>query len=446
MAMILRHMAKVALPPEQRLRVLGMYRYEGYGGQDTITYRYKDGIAYLPLNREKLAIVSKLLGEEIIDERSKGAPLDAPFIRQPEFSFRDYQVEPAEKLVEYIDRHQYGTFSAGCGTGKTVMCAYAGGMSGMKNLVLLDQTNLVTNWEEAYQLIWGKTPELLTPKIKHLPDVAIATFQMLHKNPELLHRIQSAYGHCNIDEAHTVKAKTFTEVMFRLSNFRRVATSATFYSKYLPTEVLVDICGGPVAVTMVDHRALKCLVRFIATEVRVSTSDPTAFTAKVLPALAGNDERNNRVVSIIGKCSALNRRIIVIAITQEQAEYLAQKLEGVCSTEVYVGSTSKKRDKELKDNFEAGRTRCVITCKKFNKGTDFPSADTIIFANPSNNKAAVEQLRGRIVRSAEVKPEPWVFDLVDSGSITWRWAANRHAWYRGLGDRFDKPDYVFLEA
>lgn len=447
MSIIIRNMAKVVLPEEHRLPILKMYSYQGYGDKDLITYSYdsKSGTALLPLNMDKLRVVAGLLGEELVNERSKGAPLKEPFTLQPGFSFRDYQQGPAQQLVEYLKKHQYGTFGASCGTGKTIMCAYAGGMSQMKNLILLDQGNLIENWETAYKMIWGKDLQQLTNSTTEFADVSVTTFQLLHRNPQLLQRIRSEYGHCNIDEAHTVKADTFKQVMFRLDNYQRLATSATFYDKYLPTEVLIDICGGPVAVTMVDEKALKCYVRFINTQVTVPDNTTDGFVRNSLPYLATNDARNGILIEIIRRCTLLKRKMIVVAITQAQAEYLTTKCREFCRIESYTGTSTQKYDRSLKERFEGGELDGVVSCLKFRKGTDFPSADTLIMARPYNNQAMTEQFRGRIVRAQEGKPEPWVFDLVDRGQKPWMWAGTRHQWHIDMGDRFDQPHYFFLD-
>ena len=442
---LLRHMARVVVPKEKLIQVLEMYSYMGFGDVEYSTYFYPGkGIVYLPPNTEKLRVIASLLNTTIIDQRSPGQDPSAPWIQQEGFSFRPYQQQPAQDLTRYLVDHKYGIFEAPCGSGKTVMAAFAGGMTGRRVLVLLDQKNLVENWVVAFEMIWGKTPQILNNETVNFHDAGIATFQMLNRNPELLGRISKAYGCLIIDEAHTVTAKTFQKVMSRMDNKYRLSTSATFYSKYLPRQVLEDICGASTSITMADSRAIPCQIEFLSTGVAISSNDPELFTRKSLPELAKNDTRNQIIIDRLNQLVAEKRKVLVIAVTMDQAKYLAREVKGRVA--VYIGASTMKQDSDLKQRFESGELDVVLSCLKFRKGTDFPSADTLLLTRPYNNEAVITQFRGRIVRTMKDKKEPLVIDLVDRGELSWRWARARYEWYRSLGDNFSQESPYFLDT
>lgn len=420
-----------------RRQILGMFAYPMSDGSSFFNYQYNSaaGIALLPPNMAKLKMVADLLGEEIFDNRSRGQPLSEPFQLQPEFQPRDYQEDPSQHLIDYIKEHYYGTLEAGCGTGKTVVMTYAAGHLNCKILILVDQSNLITGWTDAAQFIWGRKLQKITAKTTEFGDMCFSTFQLLAQNDQLLKRIRKEFGCCLIDECHTAKAATFKRVMFGLNNQYRIGCSATFFGKNLPQGVLHDIIA-PTCVTMVDPHALTPDVHFVDTGVPFLSNDPSVFGNKTLPALAMDERRNAVIYKLIKERAAAGRRILVIGIKNDQAKLLCALIErlGISAT-VYTGSTSVKRDLQVKNDFNSGKLQVVFTSKKLDKGTDLASADTLINAKPSNNEAVVRQQSGRIVRIWEGKPLPELYDLRDAGSLSETFARNRARWYRDLGYR-----------
>lgn len=433
------------MPDEFKADVFRMFTYFRKGNQTPVySYRYKGGVCYLPLNMPKLQLVANMLGVGIVDERGKNNEPARKFEINPSFQFRDYQVAPAQELLEYIQENKYGTFSAGCGTGKTCILTYVSFCLGEKTLIIVDQTNLMENWIEANKLICNRDVQIITSKTKEFDHVGITTFQLLHRNEDLLYRIKDIYGCCLIDECHGVTAKTFSKVMLQMDNKFRISTSATFFNKNLPQELLEDICGSKICVEMTDENALIPEIDFINTGVDTHSDNPDDWS-KTLAKLAENDKRNQIILDLIRSGVEAGRRILVVCITQDMARYLESKANEFCTARSYVGTTSRAKDAEIKNDFESGKLQVVLTCKKFNKGTDFVSIDMLINAHPNNNLTATQQLSGRVVRKLQGKPTPLIIDLVDRGSLTWRFARNRHSWYEKLGYAFKDRSYFFLD-
>lgn len=443
---VIRNMARVEVPDELKADILRMFTYYKRGQQEPVkSYKYRNGIAYLPLNLEKIKVVADMLGATIRDERGFRNVPPRQFQMNPGFEFRDYQVEPAASLLSYIQTNKYGTFSAPCGTGKTLMLTYVSGSLGEKTLILVDQSNLMDNWIESNKILWNRDTQIITSKTKELEHVGICTFQLLNKNEDLLYRVREEYGCLLIDEAHTVTAKTYMKVMSHMNNRYRVATSATFFNKNLPLELLVDSCGSPVCVEMVDENALIPKVTFVNTGIDIPSESPDDFTSKTLPFLSENDKRNQMILDIVRQGHLDGRHMIVICIKQDMANYLADKSQEFCNAVSYVGTTSRKKDKDIKDGVESGEIDVVYTCKKMDKGTDFAIADMLVNARPGNNKGTTQQISGRVVRKWNGKPIPEIIDLVDRGRLSWRFAANRHAWYAEFGYTFNEKSYFFLD-
>lgn len=429
MPIIIRNMAKAPLEEEHRDLVLSMYYYVNRDNQQVQNYIYKNGIAYLPLNPRKLEIVSRITGQELQDERSKGDPIQEPFTLLPSFTFREHQELPAYQLLEFAKNGGYGLLKAQCGAGKTVTMTWVAGMLGMKTLVLVDQGNLAGQWKQAFEnIVWGKRAAILSSSADLSADVVIATFQFLNRHPEIVAQMRDMFGTCLLDECHTNPAKTFKSVIFRLNNYVRLGTSATVMRKGYSSETITDIIGD-VAVEMKDDKALIPEIHFVTSGSKFCSDNPDDF-ATILSQLAEDEGRAEVVLGIIKQCLQENRKILVIGMRIEALKRMGDLIASFGKPRVYVGSTTLKQDQALRDDLASGKINVIITDKKAEKGLDLPELDTVILAKPMNNEATVQQIVGRILRSCEGKPVPVVYDIVDGGSLAQRFAKNRRKWYQ----------------
>lgn len=437
MTIQLRHLAKVSLPndPSVKALILNMYSYTTKNGDVYSNYIYKDNVAYLPPNLEKLKKVASLLDREIADQRSKGSPLGEPFVLSEEFKFRSYQEEPANELIRKVKDEGSCTLSAATGAGKTIVMTYAYGNIGRKTLVLLDQSNLIQNWQDAAKLIWNRDIQIIKAGTSSFGDVCLATFQLLARSPDLLKRMRTEFGTLVADEAHTAGADSFRYVLSQLDNKHRIACSASYFRKHLNTDILNDFLA-PVGVTMVNKNAVVPEVRWVDTKVKWVSNIPMDFGCYTLPALAINDERNALIFKIIQECAADKRVIAVVCITIAQAKMLNDlaNAAGISSIS-YTGTASVKKDREVKESIESGKIQVIHIVKKLDKGADIPSLDAMVLARPNNSLRDSIQVVGRLTRVKEGKRTPILYDLRDDveNSLAWTFAKNRKRYYKQLG-------------
>lgn len=425
---LLRNMARVEIPEEHKSEVLGLYVHESYSAT-IINYIYSNGVAYLPLNRTKLDYVAALIGAEIIDERSHGEPLTTPFTLNPGFKFRDHQGGPAMALLDFVEQHRYAVLQADCGTGKTVVNTWVAGHLQKKTLVLVDQSILASQWVEAFKLVWGKEAQIVDAGHRDtFADVCIVTFQYLHRNPDVLRRMQKIFGACIIDEFHISAASTYQVVLFKLDNFYRIGTTATLGKKGYSQETLTDLVAD-VSVTMVDNKALKADVEFLDTGVRFTSNNPDDYV-DILSDLASNTARNQFIIELIQSLANESRVILFVGARTESLRYLHSEVSKFYPSFLFTGTTKSAQEQAMKAGIEDGSIKIVFSEKKFEKGVDAPRLDTLILAKPMNNENTVVQLKGRIERPLEGKPQPLVIDLVDRGDLPIKWAQNRLKWYK----------------
>ena len=442
MPIVIRNMAKVELPDDKRLEVLGPYAHENRKGEVVFNYVYKGGVAFLPLNKRKLDYVSEILNEPVIDERSVGEAIDGSFVQAPTFKFRGHQEKPAPELLKFVLENQYAVLKAPCSCGKTVVMTWVAGMLNKKTLVLVDQGNLAGQWQEAFKMVWGHDATILDTKNDLSNKVVIATFQYLHRHPELVLKMKDMFGTCLVDEFHGSAAKTYRNVLFRLNNYYRIGTSATVMRKGYSEEILTDLIAD-VSVEMVDDKALVPEIRFIDTKCGFWSNNPDNFT-KTLTKLSENVDRNQLILNLIRSEVKQGRKVLFVGSRIESLKYLHSQLDG-CKSVCYIGSTTLAQDKALKTGLEDGSINVILADKKVEKGVDLPDLDVVIIARPMNNQATVTQIVGRVLRPVEGKPQPIVYDLVDHGSLAWTFARNRFWWYKRLKYKFDKPTYFFLD-
>ena len=434
MAIVLKNLAQVTLPEEHRREVLELFVHTNRDGVSIRNYKYKDGVAYLPLNMRKLAYVSKLLNEPIVDERTPGADLSAPFTLNPLFTFREHQEKPANDLVAHCLRNNYAVLSAPCSCGKTVVMAYAAGKLGRKVLVLVDMGSLQSQWAEAFEIVWNKKVQIIDRNSKEFADVCVATFQLLHLNPELVKAIKTHFGTLLLDEFHSTQSDTRREVLTKMNNQYRIGCTATLMKKGYSDEVLTDMVSD-VSVEMIDPKALKADVFFVDSGVKFYSNNSDDW-GKIQSKLGSSDARNAFVAGLVMDRVLWGRKVLLIGVTLESLGVIAKHLYKncpECKLRVYIGSTKLKEDQALRADLANGTINVIGTVKKADKGLDLPSLDCLILARPANNEAFVTQIAGRIVRPVDGKPTPEIYDVVDRGELAVRFAGNRRRWYRKLG-------------
>lgn len=436
MPIILKNLAQVYLPPEHRAEVLGMFFHEGRDGSSIKNYKYdsKNGYAYLPLNQRKLLYVSRLLGEAIEDDRSEGVVVSSPFVENPKFKFRDHQTIPAIELLGFTRGNNYSVLQAPCSCGKTVVMTWVAGNLGKKILILVDMGSLQSQWAEAFELVWGKKVQIIANSDTEFADVCVATFQMLHFNPDLVKVMRKEFGTLLLDEFHATSSSTRREILMQMNNKYRIGCTATPYKKGYSDEVLSDMVAD-VSVEMIDDKALKAEVYFEPTGTRFYSSNPDDW-GKIQSKLGKDERRNLMAAAIVAEQVKEGRKILVIGVTIDslkQIEAYLLKNCPECKLRVYIGSTTLKQDLALREDIANGTINTLLTVKKAEKGLDLPSLDCLVLSRPANNEALIVQLAGRIVRRLEGKPTPKIIDVVDRSELAVRFASNRRRWYKKLG-------------
>jgi superfamily II DNA or RNA helicase len=432
MSIILKNMAQVNIPEDLREQVLKMFIHFNKHAEHIRTYRYKDGVAYLPPSIAKLRLVASMLDTDIEDQRSEGGEVTSVFTQNPMFTFREHQIDAAQTLLNRVKKENYMVLKAGCGCGKTVVMTYVAGYLGKKILILVDMGSLQSQWQEAFKLVWNKNVQIIDRNTKVFGDVCIATFQLLHFNLDLTMALRKEFGCLLLDEFHSTASETRREVLMKMDNQYRIGCTATLMKKGFSDEVLTDMVSEAY-VEMVDHLELKPTVEFVESGVAFCSSSPDDW-GKIQSALGKDLRRNKFIADLVAQQVRNGRKVLLIGVTTDslkQVEFHLKRLPE-CKLIVYIGSTSLKQDLALKDKLASGAINVIMTVRKADKGIDLPTLDCMVLARPANNEAFIQQVVGRIVRAVPGKPNPILFDLVDGNSLAKGFARNRKKWYLKL--------------
>lgn len=450
---IIRNLARIPCRDKDEFyAILNQYRYTDSSTEELISlafYSIKNLTVYAPIaNKKKLFRILQEHGFSV----SREVP-DYPALNwniRPEFNLFPEQRPVSAAFVEYIKRNNFGVLSAPCGCGKTIMLTWcAAVLNTGPLLILVDQTNLLRQWQEAVYIVTGEElPDLSDldlekqdPSTAQMPPALIGTFQYAYRQRELLQQYRDSFGTIIVDEVHTIKARTYKAVRGIFNPRYVMGCSATYFLKSLPTEALIDL-AGPIGATMQIPQRAKPAVLMLTTDYRMG-SDPN-LTSQYLTQMSEDEGRNALIVEVVKIMYEQGRRILLIVPRKEQAGVLCAQLKELHNIEAlnYVGSSTVKRDAEVKRSVTAAEIRVVIASKKMDKGVDIPALDTLIQAYPVNNRTAVQQRTGRIERIFPDKHHPVVIDLCDRGAMATRWAANRYVIYTDMG--LDDP--MFAQA
>jgi superfamily II DNA or RNA helicase len=79
-----------------------------------------------------------------------------------------------------------------------------------------------------------------------------------------------------------------------------------------------------------------------------------------------------------------------------------------------VGSLVKKARKVVIERMRGGDVRVLFATRLADEGLDIPNLDALVLLTPSRDAARTTQRAGRTLRAVPGKPQPVIYDLVDS--------------------------------
>lgn len=369
---------------------------------------------------------------DIEDQREKGCPIRVSFTGE----LRVQQDLAAQRLLAY----DYGILSAATAFGKTVVCSYLIAERKVNTLILLESTELISQWEEElgrFLLIDEEPPEYQTKtgRVKKRSSVIgtlkggkdsltgivdIAMVGSLYKKGKFYEKLNS-YGMVIMDECHHAASATAQEILKKVNAKYVYGVSATpMRSDNL--EKINYMLLGPVrhrytALERAEAQGIEHLV--IPRYTRVVGTFSKKEINKAYNHICSNEMRNKQILEDIQICVKNGRTPVILTRFKEQARYLYEQSKNYADNVfVFYGDNTNKENelirKQMKNVPNDRSLILIATGSKIGEGFDFPRLDTLMLAAPVSYEGRLEQYVGRLNRDYEGKQDVRVYDYVDS--------------------------------
>jgi superfamily II DNA or RNA helicase len=329
------------------------------------------------------------------------------------------------EAVDALLVHDTGVLVAPPGVGKTVIACALIAERSTPTAILVNRTELITQWRERLQQFLGLTDkqigQLGAGRRKRRGMVDLIMMQSVsHRNadPTLLEE----YGQIIIDECHAVAAPA-TEAALRNVNVRFWAgLTATPYRADQMDGLITMQCGPVRHVMDVADQVRRELITHetIFTTEEPGTDGPSIQA--IYSELAVDAERNALIAQHVRDAVNQRRTCLVLTNRLDHLDALAQSIEG-CESPVFRlhGRMTAAERRELRSELRIAdaeqRPFVLIAIDKIaGEGLDLPTLNTLFLAVPVSFKGRVIQQLGRITRGRPEDSLPAVaHDYRDKG-------------------------------
>jgi superfamily II DNA or RNA helicase len=340
-----------------------------------------------------------------------------------------------KETVEYITNSDQGVICLSPGEGKTVISIHSICQIGKRAIIFVHKDSLADQWKQRFleftdikedQIARLKTSKF-EQQVTNYPIVisTVQTFCSAIDRVENFYDIirTANFGVAFWDECHTsVSAESFSKSSLHLPCRRTFGLSATpkrldgntdimnyhLGSVFEPFAQGIDTMVPKVVLLKFDHGVMKSKK---ANWVMHSTGwdknkgkQPKFDRTRYLTQLCKSKTYKDKIRLIINQISKTERKALFLADRIDILDEAAKGCVNKAQIGFFIPRSGKERDEHLK------RKMVFSTYGSARDGTDKKELDCLILATSTSN---LEQAAGRVVRSAENKQQPVIFDFVD---------------------------------
>lgn len=252
-------------------------------------------------------------------------------------------------------------------------------------------------------------------------DCVFASVQTLNNRIKSLNLSDSFYDFIIIDEAHHTPASSYREFINLFKPKILLGLTAT-PERMDSIDVVADFCNTIAAEIRLPealNRKLLCPFQYFGISDTVDLSQATWKNGRYLPSeltklYTQNDKRVGNIISNLIKYlkDPNDVRALCFCVTQEHAQYMAEKFSLAGFQSDYLVSSRNDLREELRRKFSSKEINYLFVVDIFNEGIDIPDIDTVLFLRPTESLTVFLQQLGRGLRLAEGKECLTVLDFV----------------------------------
>jgi superfamily II DNA or RNA helicase len=347
---------------------------------------------------------------------------DRRSLPEVDFTFRG-ELRPYQNTAcQAMLRKRFGTLCAPTGAGKTVCGLSLIAQRRQPALIVVHTRDLAMQWVERIEQFLDiparKVGMIGSGKSTVGEAVTVATVQSVYSRAKDL---KKRVGHIIVDECHRAPSRTFTAAVTAFDCAYSLGLSATPYRRDGLTQLIFWHLGEMHA--RIDGEDLMESGAILRPEICIRPTsfkcerDPTEEYGLIIADLTENMERNSLIVDEVAREVASGRGVgLVLSDRKIHCRMLQELLEerhGI-SGAILTGDTPLPERKRLVEQIQSGRVDVVFaTGQLIGEGFDASNLTSLFLATPIKFSGRLIQYLGRVLRPAQGKAQPRVYDFVD---------------------------------
>jgi superfamily II DNA or RNA helicase len=248
--------------------------------------------------------------------------------------------------------------------------------------------------------------------------ITVGLIPTLVRRPQEVHEMRNDYGLVVLDEAHHCPASTFLQVMSSLNPYFMYGLTATPYRRDKLEELMFQTIGPEIiriSVSEVEEVGGIIMPKVLYRTVTSKPVHGNNIQTILKDNIVNNSKRNGLIVGDILREAVDGNYCIVVTDRKAHADILFELIsKGWEKTGIATGNYSKKYVTEQAELLNDKKiTVLVCTFALLGEGFDVPFLNRAFITMPFRAEGKVEQLVGRVQRTADGKTDSLVYDYVD---------------------------------
>ena len=280
-------------------------------------------------------------------------------------------------------------------------------------------------------------------------QIVVSTWQSLFKLPQSYFEQFSAVI---VDESHTAKSKSITDIMSKLKNCPyRIGTTGTLDGTYTNKLVLEGLMGRVNKMTstkelmeqnLLSELTIDCIVLQYPNDIRQSLKKLTYQDE--LDWIVGNDSRNDFIANL--STNLKGNTLVLFQFVEKHGQPLYDKIQSLAKgRKVFFihGGVDVDERESVRHLVEQEESAIIVASYGvFQLGINIKRLHNIVFSSPSKSRIRVLQSIGRQLRKSEHKDAAKLYDISDDLS----WKSHQNHTLRHFIERlkiYDSEKFVY---